>query len=229
MRGRREFTQHEADRIRELLRKKVRADREEQKKIRRRIRGIGFYISDFDGTFSGFGVNDFEQLVAAGEVSISLRNFAAEEQRRRTPAAYQHQRRDEDYVIDLCDEILGESAIRQHRFDFLRGDANTRLPVDAYYPSRKLVVEYRERQHTQSVRHFDKPDRMTVSGVHRGDQRRLYDQRRRDVLPRHGIRLVEIEFSSLKHRSNGRLVRDRVADYAVIKGILHNLLIPPNG
>ena len=40
---------------------------------------------------------------------------------------------DEYYVIDLCDEVLGRKASRQHRFDFLTGDTGKRLPVDAYY------------------------------------------------------------------------------------------------
>jgi hypothetical protein len=46
----------------------------------------------------------------------------------------------ETYVIDLCDEVLGAVALRQHSFDFLRGDSGPgrqgkRLPVDAYTPS----------------------------------------------------------------------------------------------
>lgn len=73
--------------------------------------------------------------------------------------------RDEDYVIDLCDEALGLTASRQHRFDFLRGDGNpgVKLPVDAYYEKKKLVVEYYEKQHTEAVPFFDK--KKTVSGV----------------------------------------------------------------
>ena len=39
--------------------------------------------------------------------------------------------KDETYVIDLCDEVLGIKAIRQHRFPFLKGDGNSLLPVDA--------------------------------------------------------------------------------------------------
>ena len=126
---------------------------------------------------------------------------------------------DEFYVIDLCDEVLGEKASRQHKFDFLRGDGNPgrQLPVDAYYPKLNLVVEYRERQHTESVALFDK--KTTISGVSRGEQRRIYDQRRRDVLPKHGIRLVEISYSDLKHDSRKRLLRDRQNDLAVIRRI----------
>ncbi|MBR1889018.1 MAG: hypothetical protein IJ816_00085 [Alloprevotella sp.] len=130
---------------------------------------------------------------------------------------------DEHYVIDLCDEILGLKALRQHTFDFLRGDASPnrkgkQLPVDAYYPELNLVVEYRERQHMESVAFFNKDN--TVSGVPRDEQRRIYDQRRRDVLPKHGIDLIEISYSDLKHDSRKRLVRDRQADRKVLARLL---------
>lgn len=132
----------------------------------------------------------------------------------------QRKNSDEFYVIDLCDKVLGIKASRQHTFDFLRGDGNPsrKLPVDAYYLELNLVIEYRERQHTESVAFFNK--KTTVSGVSRDEQRRIYDQRRRDVLPKHGIRLVEISYSDLKHDSRKRLVRDRQNDLAVIKRLL---------
>ena len=131
----------------------------------------------------------------------------------------QRKESDEFYVIDLCDEVLGAKASRQHTFDFLRGDGTPgrRLPVDAYYPELNLVVEYRERQHYESVAFFDR--KLTVSGVSRGEQRRIYDQRRRDILPGQGIRLVEISYSDLKHDGRKRLVRDRQNDLAVIRRI----------
>jgi hypothetical protein len=130
---------------------------------------------------------------------------------------------DETYVIDLCDEVLGASALRQHRFDWLRGDARpgkqgVRLPVDAYYPDRQLVVEYRERQHTESIPIMDR--RMTVSGVDRGTQRAIYDQRRRDVLPLHGIELVELSYADFAHGDDRRLCRRRDEDLAVVRGAL---------
>ena len=73
--------------------------------------------------------------------------------------------RDEDYVIDLCDEVLNLKASRQHRFDFLVGDTGMPLPTDAYYAEHNLVVEYRERQHTESIGFWNK---MTASDVHSG-------------------------------------------------------------
>jgi len=63
------------------------------------------------------------------------------------------------------------------------------LPVDAFYDSLALVVEYRKDQHDDPVAFFDKPDRLTVSGVHRGTQRRIYDERRDLLIPQRGLRL----------------------------------------
>ena len=114
---------------------------------------------------------------------------------------------DEHYVLDLCDAVLELKGKRQHRFDFLVGDAGTKLPVDCYYPELNLVVEYKEQQHTKPNKHFDKPDKMTVSGVHRGEQRKIYDQRRLDVLPQHGIKVVEIFYSDFEFDGRDRILR----------------------
>lgn len=99
-------------------------------------------------------------------------------------------RSDEAYVIDLCDELLGRRALRQHRFSWLVGapgksGVRACLPVDAYYPDEALVIEYRERQHCEATPFFDR--RETVSGVGRGEQRRRYDAVRERELPAQGI------------------------------------------
>lgn len=131
---------------------------------------------------------------------------------------------DESYVIDLCDEVLGELALRQHTFDFLRGDpsescpSGKKLPVDAYYPNENIVVEYREKQHTERVAFFDR--RATVSGVGRGEQRQIYDQRRRDILPKYGIKLVEISYSSFRYDSKKRIIRNKQQDILIVKRLL---------
>ncbi len=126
-------------------------------------------------------------------------------------------KRDEGYVIDLMDEILGYSAIRQHTFDFLRGDSKEggygkKLPVDAYYPELSLVVEYREVQHEKPVGFFDKPDRLTVSGVHRGVQRKIYDERRRKVIPENGLLLLEISHHVFDCDRQSRIIRNHTLD-----------------
>jgi hypothetical protein len=138
---------------------------------------------------------------------------------------------DESYVIGLCDRVLNLKAKRQHRFDFLRGDPgrngrSIRLPVDGYYEINaelKLVIEYREMQHTESVALFNK--RQTCSGCNR-EQRKLYDQRRRDVLPQHGIRLIELDYSLFQHNGRNRLKRHATKDEAVIRERLSEFLSP---
>jgi hypothetical protein len=121
-------------------------------------------------------------------------------------------------MIDLCDFALGQHALRQHRFDFLRGDTGRTLPVDAYYAHLNLVIEYRERQHFEAVEFWDK--KPTASGVSRGQQRRIYDQRRRDVLPKNGMTLVELCCTDFKCTSAGRLLRLPDLDQAVIRAKL---------
>jgi hypothetical protein len=43
---------------------------------------------------------------------------------------------------------------------------------------------------------FDR--KLTVSGMTRGEQRRIYDQRQRDKLPENGYRLGEIKLADLQ-------------------------------
>jgi hypothetical protein len=139
---------------------------------------------------------------------------------------------DEAYVLDLCDEVLGEPGLRQHTFDWLLGDPGhsgrrARLPVDSYWPRQHLVVEYRERQHDQPTAFFDKPDQLTVSGIHRGEQRALYDTRRHTMIPAQGLRLVIIRPGELDADARGRLRRrDREKDLDAVRGALGPLPQP---
>ncbi len=132
--------------------------------------------------------------------------------------------KDEHYVLDLCDELLAETGLRQHRFEWLRGDLGTSgrgqtLPVDSFYPRALLVVEYRERQHLEPIAFFDR--RNTVSGVRRGEQRRIYDLRREELIPAHGLRLLTIRPDDLDSDRRGRLrQRDRAADRERIRALL---------
>lgn len=123
---------------------------------------------------------------------------------------------DESYVIDLCDEVLKMKASRQHKFDFLVGDTGRKLPVDAYYESLNLVIEYHERQHTEAVSLFD--NKSTVSGVSRGEQRKIYDQRRVEILPKHGIKLIIISYRDFG--TSKKLQRNRNNDILVVKTLL---------
>jgi hypothetical protein len=133
------------------------------------------------------------------------------------------QHSDECYVLDLCDLILEEKALRQHTFPWLLGDPGKSgrcvcLPVDGYYDRHALVIEYRERQHDEAVPFFDR--RETVSGVGRGQQRRLYDQRREAEIPERNLRLLIVRPTDLAHDGRLRLHRDRVQDMTSLKTLL---------
>lgn len=107
-------------------------------------------------------------------------------------------RKEERYCAKLVSEALGGVDYKEnYRFDFLRGDPTparpqgATLPVDAYYPSYNMVLEFREGQHYGD--RFDFRDgRITATGETRKEQRKRYDLRREQVLPVNGIRLLII-------------------------------------
>ncbi len=217
MKGKSNFTRAEANAIIALINLKVVADKNTQKGLRNKIRAIGFYASDF-GIGGGYTVQDFLSVVtidnksgntaSVSNISNESKAFTKNQEGKRTNS-------DESYIIDLCDEVLGIEGQRQHRFDFLKGDSGTKLPVDSYYAKLNLVIEYCERQHTEDVKFFNR--RQTVSGVNRGEQRKLYDQRRRDELPKQGITLIEFDYSEFEHDKSKRLIRNKANDLEIIK------------
>ena len=120
---------------------------------------------------------------------------------------------DEYYVVGLCNEVLRLTASQQHKFNFLLGDTGRKLPVDAYYEELNLVVEYCESQHSNSTPFFD--NKITASGVSRGVQRRIYDERRKIELPKHGIKLIEIHYDDFG--TTKRIKRNHDKDIEVVK------------
>lgn len=134
-------------------------------------------------------------------------------------------KQDQLYVTDLCDAVLGVPASREHRFAWLLGDVSpktgrqVRLPVDAYWESLGLVMEFQEEQHSRPVRHFDKPDVITVSGVHRGVQRQLYDERKAQLIPTHGLRLLVIHKNQFTVRRK-HIEPDWVHDMDIVRRLL---------
>jgi len=107
-------------------------------------------------------------------------------------------RQQERYCAKLVSDALGEVEYKSdYRFPFLRGDPTLKrpegvtLPVDAYYPAFKLVLEFREGQHYGD--RFDFRDsRITATGETRKEQRRKYDKRREEILPANGIKILII-------------------------------------
>jgi very-short-patch-repair endonuclease len=128
------------------------------------------------------------------------------------------------YVTDLLEQLLGPCE-KEKRFDWARGDSRTPsgkgvpLPFDAVWESRRLIVEIDERQHDESVDFFDKPSVMTVSGVSRGEQRRLYDERKVRLAGEHGYAVVRIPTRRLS-----RGFRDRASDLSAISERLRDVI-----
>lgn len=137
---------------------------------------------------------------------------------------------DEHYVLNLCDELLDAKAARQHKFGFLLGDyhkdgkTRTALPVDAYYREQNLVIELMKRQHTEGVDSFGKPDRVTISGVSRSEQRKVYDQRRRKGLNANDIQLLEVDYAAFPCDSDKKLIREKEKDLKVLNRLLKEYL-----
>ena len=127
---------------------------------------------------------------------------------------------DEKYVLDLVAEVLAEPDYRwQHRFPTLLGDPGTdgkqrTLPVDGYFPRHNLIVEYWEKQHSASVPIMD--EGMTVSGISRGHQRRVYDQRRQAWADSHRLQLVILDYRGFETDELGRLRRDPARDRRIV-------------
>jgi len=124
---------------------------------------------------------------------------------------------DEFYLVNLCDELLKEKASRKHTFDTLvgklhkKGKTRTKLPLDAYYEGLKLVIEF-----------FEKKD--TDESSEREAQRKFYDQRKKDVLVKKEIRLIEINYALFECNEEDRLVRNKENDCRVLKGILSDFI-----
>jgi hypothetical protein len=214
MKGRKTFTRSEANAIIALIRLKAKATSDKQKGIRDKIRNLGFYASDFS-IAGGYTERDFMRVVNILGEGIDQAEIK-ESPPTKTPGTSKRNNSDECFVLDICDAVLGTQSSRQHRFDFLVGDSGVKLPVDAYYEKYNLVIEYKERQHSEPVKFFDR--RMTVSGMGRGEQRKKYDKLRLDILPQHGIKVVELFYSDFDHNSSKRIYRnEKVKDIIVSK------------
>jgi hypothetical protein len=81
-------------------------------------------------------------------------------------------------------------------------------------------------QHDESSPFFDKPEKLTVSGVHRGEQRARYDRRRKEEVPRHGLTLVIVRARDLVCDRRGQLLRGVANDPTELTRLLHQSPAP---
>lgn len=117
----------------------------------------------------------------------------------------------------------GEPSERERRFPWALGDASEKtnrrveLPFDAVWESRRLIVEVDEDQHRRSIAFWDKPSVKTVSGVSRGEQRAIYDQRKRAAARRAGFTVVEIPWDRRPVPERRDVVADRTTLIALLR------------
>lgn len=64
------FTQNQVDTIINLIKEKMEANATKQKAIRRKIRNIGFYFTDFYKRGSKYDTASFENLIKSNKISI---------------------------------------------------------------------------------------------------------------------------------------------------------------
>lgn len=131
---------------------------------------------------------------------------------------------DEKYILDLVAEVLAEPDYRwQHRFPTLLGDPGKdgrrrTLPVDGYFPRHRLIVEYWEKQHSAPIPIMD--EGMTASGISRGHQRRVYDQRRQAWADAHRLQLVILDYRGFETDELGRIRRNPARDRQIVAQVL---------
>ncbi len=65
------FTKYEIERLRDLIKEKNRVyGKSQQKTIRDKMRRIGFYITDYDHSGSGFNVTEFDNLIRTDAIKV---------------------------------------------------------------------------------------------------------------------------------------------------------------
>lgn len=162
-------------------------------------------------------------IVRAGVTFTPKKTTDSVSKKERVKAARENS--DEFYIINLCDELLKEKASRKHTFSFLLGDMHkrgktrTKLPLAAFYEDANLVIEFLEKQNTTEA-YLDKLQVITSSGITRGEQIIRYNKRRRDVLEKKKINLIEIDYSLFECDTKNNLIRIKDKDVSLIKNIL---------
>ncbi|MFJ5174932.1 hypothetical protein ACIP68_13935 [Streptomyces griseoviridis] len=132
---------------------------------------------------------------------------------------------DEAYVVGLCNQVLGETALTQHKFDWLQGDPGTggrraELPVDAYWPATNSWSSTGNSSTTSPCPISTSPTgspSAACTGASSGHCTTPAVMRR---FPAHGLRLIVIRPADLDADGRGRLRRNQETDLAALKRIL---------
>jgi len=122
---------------------------------------------------------------------------------------------DEFYLVNLCDQVLQQTASRKHTFDNLlgnlhkKGKGRTKLPISAYYESLKLALDFTGKKQDSEERE---------------ERLRIYGIRKKEVLDRKKIKYILINYNDFSCDENQKLFRNIEEDTLMIKKILKNYL-----
>lgn len=139
------------------------------------------------------------------------------------------ERSDEFYILNICDELLNEKSSRKHTFASLvgdlhkRGKTRTKLPLAAFYNDANLVIEFLDKQN-KTEQEIEKLKVMTVSGITRGEQIIKYKNKRKDILKKKNINLIEIDYALFEQDKEQNLKREKNEDEKLLKKILKNYI-----
>lgn len=92
---------------------------------------------------------------------------------------------EEDNAVEIIADLLNESPLRQHNFDWLVSSEGRALFLDAYFPNHQIAVEYDGKQHREFMPFFHR-----VIEVFQRAQAR--DKEKELLLKQHGIKLIRI-------------------------------------
>ena len=130
---------------------------------------------------------------------------------------------DENYLLNLCDELLGKEASRKHTFDTLvgnlhkRGKGRTKLPLDAYYKDLKLVIEFFQTSN-KPVSDLDEKEQARIAQI------KYYDELKKEAVLNKSFRYMKINFAQFECDEANKLVRNTENDIRVLKEILKDFL-----
>lgn len=129
---------------------------------------------------------------------------------------------DEYYLVDLCDDLLGEQASRKHTFDALvgnlhkRGKGRTKLPVDAYYEHLKLVIEFYRT--ALPLEDLDEKEQARIAQI------KYYDELKKKAVLKKELSLVAIDYAAFKTDEHHKLIRDTTSDKQVLAAALEGFV-----
>lgn len=129
---------------------------------------------------------------------------------------------DENYLLDICDELLTQKASRKHTFDTLvgnlhkRGKGRTKLPLDAYYKDLKLVIEFFQKD--KPSEELDEKEQARVTQI------KYYDTLKKEAVLNKSFRYMKINYAQFECNETDKLVRNTENDTIVLKDLLKDFL-----